>query len=190
VSSLETLRGAIPDAAKDIRLNLQSVLAPGTLSPAQRWQVAISSAMAARHQGLVRAVIAEASAELGAEVGPVLEDAKAAAALMAMNNVFYRFRHQIGKETYSQKPARLRMNRLVQVTTKKVEFELACLAVSAINGCEACVRSHEKVVLDGGLTEDHVLEAVRIASVLHAAAVALEIGQVETVAQPAADAVA
>ena len=55
-----------------------------------------------------------------------------------------------------------------------MDFELVCLAVSAINGCEMCVQSHEKVVLEGGLTEDQVHDAVRIASVIHAAAVGLE----------------
>jgi alkyl hydroperoxide reductase subunit D len=99
----------------------------------------------------------------------------AAASLMAMNNIFYRFRHMIGKEEYSQKPARLRMQRIAKPATNKADFELFCLAVSAINGCEACVRSHEVVVVEGGLTEDHVLDAVRIASVVHAAAVSLEL---------------
>jgi alkyl hydroperoxide reductase subunit D len=93
---------------------------------------------------------------------------------MAMNNVYYRFRHMIGKESYSTKRPGLRMNRMAQVQTNKVDFELVCLAISAINGCEMCVRAHEKVVLEGGLSEDHVNDAVRIASVVHAAAVGLE----------------
>jgi alkyl hydroperoxide reductase subunit D len=94
---------------------------------------------------------------------------------MAMNNVYYRFRHMVGKDSYSTRPARLRMNRIGQPRTSRAEFELLCLAVSAINGCEACVRSHEAAVVEGGLTEDQVHDAVRIASVLHAAAVALEL---------------
>jgi alkyl hydroperoxide reductase subunit D len=107
--------------------------------------------------------------------GAVVEDAVAAAALMAMNNVYYRFRHMIGKESYQSRPARLRMNRLVQTLTSRADFELFSLAVSAINGCEACVRSHEKAVLDGGLTEEHVHDAVRIAATIQAAAVSLDL---------------
>jgi alkyl hydroperoxide reductase subunit D len=91
-----------------------------------------------------------------------------------MNNVYYRFRHQVGKPGYSQKPARLRMQRIAQPLTNKLDFELFCLAVSAINGCEACVKAHEQAVVDGGLGEEHVHDAVRIAGVVHAAAVALE----------------
>ena len=103
-----------------------------------------------------------------------MEDARAAAALMAMNNVYYRFRHMVGKPAYSQRPARLRMQRIAQALTSKADFELYCLAVSAINGCETCVQAHEHAVVEGGLTEEHVHDAVRIAAVVHAAAVALE----------------
>ncbi len=105
----------------------------------------------------------------------MIEDAKAAASLMAMNNVYYRFRHIVGKESYGTKPARLRMNRLIKPATNKADFELFSLAVSAINNCEACVNSHEHAVLEGGLTEEHVHDAVRVAATLHAAAVALEL---------------
>jgi alkyl hydroperoxide reductase subunit D len=105
----------------------------------------------------------------------VVDDAVAAAALMGMNNVYYRFRHLIGRDVYSEKPARLRMNRIARPAASKVDFELFCLAVSAINGCESCMKAHEKVVLAGGLSEDHVHDAVRIAAVVHGAAVALDL---------------
>jgi alkyl hydroperoxide reductase subunit D len=105
---------------------------------------------------------------------------------MAMNNVYYRFRHLVGQPAYSEKPARLRMNRIARPSTSKADFELVCLALSALNGCEACIQAHETAVLAGSLTEDHVHDAVRIAAVVNAAAVALE---VSAVAQPAAAAV-
>lgn len=173
MTSLDNLRQAIPDVAKDIRLNLQTVLSGGVLTAEQRWGVALASAAASRNPELKAAVMADAEREASAAV---VEDALAAAAIMAMNNVYYRFRSLVGKETYSQKPARLRMNRLAQPATTKVDFELYALAVSAINGCETCVRAHEKVVIEGGLTEDHVHDAVRIASVIYAAATSLELG--------------
>ena len=105
----------------------------------------------------------------------VIDDALAAAALMAMNNVYYRFRHLVGKEVYSEKPARLRMNRMVKPAGNKADFELFSLAVSAINGCGACMASHEQVVTVAGLTEDQVHDAVRIAATVNAAALALEL---------------
>ena len=108
-------------------------------------------------------------------IDAVIEDARAAAALMAMNNVFYRFRHFMseGSDDYAKLPAKLRMQRIARPEAEKVDFELMCLAVSAMNGCEACVRSHEKVVRDGGLTAQHVQDAVRIASTVAGVATAL-----------------
>ena len=172
MAAMDTLRDAMPEAARDVKLNLQAVLQPGSLSPAQRWGVAVASAMAARHPALRDALVADARAEVGEEV---VEDARAAAVLMAMNNVYYRFRHMVGKPSYAEKPARLRMNRLVKPLTSRVDFELVCLAVSAINGCEACVQAHERVVIEGGLSEEQVNDAVRIAATVSAAAVALEL---------------
>ncbi len=173
MASLEVVRGELADAHKDTRLNLQSVLEGGSLTPEQRWGVAVACAFAARNERLKEALLNEARKALE-NAEPVIEDARAAASLMAMNNVYYRFRHVIGKESYSTKRPGLRMNRLAQVLTNKVDFELVCLAVSAINGCEMCVRAHEKVVIEGGLSEDQVHDAVRIAAVVHAAAVGLE----------------
>jgi alkyl hydroperoxide reductase subunit D len=178
MSAVDELRSAIPEAAKDIKLNLQSVLQPGALSPAQRWGVAIASAVATRNERLRDAILHDARVDVGAEV---IDDALAAAALMAMNNVYYRFRHMIGKESYSQMPARLRMQRIVKPASNKVDFELFCLAVSAINGCEMCIRSHEDVVIKGGLSEDQVHDAVRIAATVNAAAVAIELPVLEAV---------
>jgi lipoyl-dependent peroxiredoxin subunit D len=174
---LESLRPSIPEPAKDVRLNLTNVLETSTLGDGQRWGVAVASAAATRNQRLYRAVFGDARAaiERGVISEGVIDDALAAAALMAMNNVYYRFRHIVGKPTYGDRPARLRMTRLARPATNKTDFELFCLAVSAINGCESCVRAHEKVVIEGGLSEDQVHDAVRIAAVIHAAAVALEL---------------
>jgi alkyl hydroperoxide reductase subunit D len=175
VAPFETLRNAIPEPAKDIKLNLQAVLQNTTLSPEQTWGVAVASAMAARNPSLSSALLSAARSAVSENV---IDDALAAAALMAMNNVFYRFRHMVGKASYTEKPARLRMNRLAKPATNKTDFELFALAVSAINGCETCVRSHEAaVVMADGLSEDQVLDAVRIAATIQAAAVALEIAE-------------
>jgi alkyl hydroperoxide reductase subunit D len=171
MDAIDRLREQMPPSAKDIQLNLSSVLQGGALDDTQRWGVAVASAIAARHPALRDAVLQDAGARVGEAV---LDDARAAASLMAMSNVYYRFRHFVGKESYRTKPPRLRMNRLAQPKTNKATFELYCLAVSAINGCEICVQSHERAVVEGGLTDDHVHDAVRIAATIFAAAVALE----------------
>lgn len=173
MSALDELRDSIPEAAKDLKLNLQAVLSgEGSLSPAQRWGVAVASAVASRNRRLREAILAEARTQVDAAV---VEDAIASAALMGMNNVYYRFRHLIGRSAYAEKPARLRMNRMAKPAGSKVDFELISLAVSAINGCGTCMQAHETVVLKGGLTEENVHDAVRIAAAIQGAAVALDL---------------
>jgi alkyl hydroperoxide reductase subunit D len=171
MNEIEKIRESLPGAAKDVKLNLQTVFQSTTLTPAQIWGTAIASAIASRNQTLAHAVLIDAQGKLEVEA---IEDAKAAAALMSMNNVYYRFRHMIGKESYSSKPARLRMNWIAKPLSNKTDFELFCLAVSAINGCEMCIRSHEQVVVDADINEDQVHDVVRIAAAINAAAVSLE----------------
>jgi alkyl hydroperoxide reductase subunit D len=165
MSSLDALRDSLPDAARDIKVNLQNVLAESTLTEAQRWGTAIACAYASKNASLAEALIAEGKADAN-----TVDDARAAAILMGMNNVFYRFKHVMGKESYSSKPARLRMTRIAKPASTKLDFELFCLAVSAVNFCEACIKAHEKTVLDGGMSEDNVFDAVRIAATVHAVA--------------------
>ena len=172
MSALEGLREVIPEPARDLRLNLQAVLAESSLSGEQRWGVAAACAIASRNARLREAVLADARAAAG---DAVVDDAVAAAAIMGMNNVLYRFRHLVGTEAYQDRPARLRMNRLVKPAGSKLDFELYCLAVSAVNGCGTCMQAHERVVVTGGLSQEQVFDAVRIASVIHGAAVALDL---------------
>lgn len=167
--TLDQLRDALPEVARDIKLNLQTVLGGGNLAPEQRWGVAIAAALAARDAELAGALIGALPPETPAGIA---DDARAAAALMAMTNVYYRFRHLVGKAVYSDLPPRLRMNRLAQPSSTKLNLELFSLAVSALAGCETCIQAHEKVVIDSGMTPELVHEAIRIAATVNAVAAA------------------
>ena len=127
--------------------------------------------MASRNDEIVRAAFTDAAAHLSPEI---IEAAKGAAAIMGMNNIYYRFLHLTSNEKYSTIPARLRMNILRSHGVDAIDFELWCTAVSAINGCGACVDSHEKTLREKGVREETILAAVRIASVIHALASVLE----------------
>ncbi len=171
---MDTLRDRIPDYARDLRLNLSSVLtpqgAPG-LSEAQLWMTALASAIASRNAELARAIEAAATEKLE----PVqVEAARAAAAIMGMNNVYYRFLHLVEDDEYAKLPARLRMNVIGSPGIDKVDFELMSLAVSAVNGCGKCVSSHERILRQHELGREAVQSAVRIASVIHAVAGVLD----------------
>ena len=171
---MDTLRDRIPDYARDLRLNLSSVLtpqgAPG-LSESQLWMTALASAIASRNAELARAVEAAATEKLE----PVqVEAARAAAAIMGMNNVYYRFLHLVEDDEYAKLPARLRMNVIGSPGVDKADFELMSLAVSAVNGCGKCVSSHERILRQHNLGREAVQSAVRIASVIHAVAGVLD----------------
>lgn len=173
-ASLEQLRTALPDYARDLKLNLGSVLtpegAPG-LSERQIWAVALACAIAARNPTLTRAVEAQAAEHLdSAHLGA----ARTAAAIMGMNNVYYRFLHLAEDPEYQRLPARLRMNALGNPGIERRDFELLALAVSAINACGLCIRSHEHKLREEGLEREAIQSAVRIAAVIHAVAVVLE----------------
>ena len=169
-STIDNLREAFPEGAKDLKLNLETLLNEASLSVEQRWGVALACAAAVGSRPLRKALLAETLARGGEATA---QDALAVAALMSMNNVYYRFRHRVGKEIYSQLPMRLRMNRLHKPAGSRVDCELFSLAVSAINDCETCIQAHEREVRNGGVTESQIHDAVRLAAVIAGAAVAL-----------------
>jgi alkyl hydroperoxide reductase subunit D len=90
----------------------------------------------------------------------------ACTSLMNTNNIFYRFRHFIQKDFYTNQPAGIKMSIMANPVLGKELFELVSLVVSSINGCEMCVSSHERSVLQHGSSESRVLEAVRLGAVI------------------------
>jgi len=166
--SLDELIEHTPAYAKDLKLNYSSLLRQQTeLSPQQLWGTVVASAIASRNPELTAAALTDAAANLSPQA---MQAAKSAAAIMGMNNVYYRFTHLTKNEKYGTLPARLRMNAIRTHGIEQVDFELWCTAVSAINGCGACVDSHEQVVRQKGLTEEQIVAAIRVASVIHALA--------------------
>ncbi|HUO97090.1 MAG TPA: carboxymuconolactone decarboxylase family protein [Rhizomicrobium sp.] len=181
--SIEALKERLPEYAKDLKLNLSSLAAEPALNEQQRAGTFIACALASRHAATTKAIFAEFAPKLSPEA---LTAARAAAAIMGMNNVYYRFTHLASAPDYKTIPARLRMNVIGRPGVDKTDFELWCLAVSAINGCGACIDSHEKVVRAGGMTAEQVQAAVRIASVVHAVASVLDGEDAEATAFAAA----
>jgi alkyl hydroperoxide reductase subunit D len=174
MTTLDTLRDSIPDYARDLSLNLGSVLAPTGapgLSETQIWAVALAAAIASRNVAFTRDIESLAAQHLDAAH---VKAARSAAAVMGMNNVYYRFLHLVGDAEYAQMPARLRMNVIGNPGIAKADFELLSLAVSAINGCGMCIESHEKQLRQHGLAREAVQSAVRIAATVHAVARVLE----------------
>jgi len=149
---------------RDLKLNLKTSLKSKELSEKEIALLGLAIASNANNEALIqffdqKCQAAEATAE---EKG----EAIACASLLSSNNVFYRFRHFVNKDKYNTIPARLRMNIMRNPVLGKEFFELVSLAVSAVNGCEACVNSHEHSLIELGAKEERIFEAVRLASVL------------------------
>lgn len=165
--SLKQFADGLPEYAKDLRLNLGSILSDQLTGEERKLGLLLACAHGSGYGPLVAAAEAEAAGKLGENVANA---ARGAAAVMAMNNVYYRFVHLVSNPEYATKPARLRMNFINQHGIAKDEFELFSLAVSAMNGCGMCIDSHERVLLEDGVKSDAIQNAIRIAAVMKAIA--------------------
>ena len=165
--SLKQFAEALPDYAKDIRLNLGSILSDQLIGNERKNALLLTCAHGSGYKPLVDAAEAEFAGALPDQLAIA---ARGAAAVMAMNNVYYRFVHLVANPEYGKMPARLRMNFIGSHGVAKEEFELMSLAVSAMNGCGMCIDSHERVLLEHGVKPDAIQSAVRIAAVMKALA--------------------
>ncbi len=163
--SLDALRERLPSYAKDLSLNLSTLAGETTLTDAQKWGTFLASAHAVGVPEVVRQIEAAAEPYLTPEQR---DAAKAAAAIMGMNNVYYRALHLMHNQEYRTLPARLRMNVLANPGAPKLDFELWATAVSAINGCGACLDAHEKELRGHDATAVQVQAALRIGAVVNA----------------------
>ena len=169
--SIENLRNALPEYAKDQKLNLGSLTRSSALNEQQLWGTLLASAAATRNSTVISEIADEAKEHLSEEA---VEAAYGAATVMAMNNVAYRAKGWLGDD-YSQVKFGLRMNIISKPGVEKSDFELWSLAVSTINGCEHCAVAHANVVREEGLTKEQVWEAVKVAGVVQAVAQAVTI---------------
>lgn len=164
--SLDALRQTLPPYAKDLSLNLSSLAGETLLSDQQKWGAFVASAHAAGAPGVVQAL--EAAAVEAGLSSEALTAAKAAAAIMGMNNVYYRATHLLTNKEYATLPARLRMNVIANPGVEKADFELWSTAVSAVNGCGMCLDAHEAELKKHGVTAQQIQAALRIAAVVNA----------------------
>ncbi|MCA1458805.1 carboxymuconolactone decarboxylase family protein [Bradyrhizobium sp. BRP22] len=169
--SIEQLKDQIPDFANDVRLNLASMISDETLSPQSKHGLLLATAIAGRNPVVIAAMESAAAVVL---TPAAIAAAKSAASLMAMNNVYYRFVHLGSNPEYKTMPARLRMNDIGNPGVDKADFELWSLAVSAINGCGACMDAHEKALREAGISIAVIQTAIRLAAIVQSVAVAID----------------
>jgi alkyl hydroperoxide reductase subunit D len=172
---VDALAQALPDPFKDLRLNLTSMLQNQNVSlpPSATWAVALASAaFLGRPAELLSALLADAAEALSpAEIA----DAKAAAAIMGMNTVYYRSKHLLDKPAYHERKAGLRMTYMGKPQAGKVLFEQCSMACAALAGCAICLQSHEATLRQHEVSEDQIHDILRIAAVVNGFAVAVSL---------------
>lgn len=173
--NIQSIKKELNDYAKDIKLNLSSVLseegAPG-LNRNQIYGIALATGYATWNQDLIDAVSEDAREVLSTEE---FQAAKMASTLMAMNNIYYRFIHLVEDPSFAKLPANLRMNGMSDPGIDKIDFELYSLAVSAINGCGLCIASHTRNLIKEDINQLAIQSTIRIAAVINATHQALVI---------------
>ncbi len=149
---------------KDQRVNLKNTLASEHINRKEALLIALSVC-----SNMQNKILSDSFQRLAQEEGASSEEIAetyAVASLLSVNNVFYRFRHFMNKEAYEQKNAGIKMSIMMKPVLGKEFFELMSLAISAVNGCEMCVKAHEASVLKLGASEDRIFDAVRLAAVV------------------------
>ncbi len=164
---LDTLKSQLPSYAKDLKLNLSSLMREEVLSPDRRFGALFAAALASGNETVIKALAAEASQHLSVEE---IENVKAANAIMGMTNIYYRFLHMAKDGEYQRMAANLRMQIIGKPPADKVNFELFSLVVSAVNGCEFCVAAHDAELKKAGLSREEIQASIRIAATVHAVA--------------------
>lgn len=167
--NLEDLKSQIPDYAKDTRINLGTAFSRESfpaLSEVQQYGLLLATALTVGSEKLKNAVLEAGAAVL---TDADIRGAHSAASIMAMNNVYYKSMQLLNDPELAQLPARLRMTVIGNPGISKVDFELYCLAVSAINGCGACLKAHSNELVKHEVSKESIHSAIRIASIVNAA---------------------
>jgi alkyl hydroperoxide reductase subunit D len=171
--TLNEILESLPEYAKDTKLNFSSILSNfSLLTNNQFYGLLLSSAIASRNNLVTKAIYELVKINID-EIN--INGATAAASLMAMNNIYYRFTDLVESKEYIKMPAGLRMNVMRDSGgADKVDFELWSLGVSIINGCSMCISSHEEQLLKSGLSTQVIQFTAKVASIVHALSVTYE----------------
>lgn len=148
---------------KDLKINVGNVLKTQTLNKKESFLLALGVAINEKNEALISA-LEELATQEGAD-DKELAEVTACVSLMNANNVFYRFRHFMNKEYYDSAPAGIKMSIMMNPVLGKEFFELLSLVISALNGCEMCVTSHEQSVISHGGTQARIFDAVRLGAI-------------------------
>jgi alkyl hydroperoxide reductase subunit D len=161
MSWIDQIKEALPEYAKDTKLNLDAVIKRSTLDPVEAEACALAAVVATGNGKIVSLLMG--NIEDQTEVNAALT----AASLMAMNNVWYPFVEMAEDERLTGLPAQLRMNAIAtHGGTTKARFEAYSLAASIVGKCHFCVKAHYETLKTEGYSVENLRDVGRIASVM------------------------
>lgn len=166
MSWVEQIKEALPEYAKDTRLNLDAVIVRSSLPGDVAMGCALAAAMATGNGKLV-SFIQTGMHDSGAEYNSAL----IAGSIMAQNNVWYPFVEMVDDPALKGLPASLRMNAIASHGgTTKTRFEAFSLAASIVGKCHFCVKAHYETLKQEGTTVEQLRDIGRIAAVINSVA--------------------
>lgn len=168
--SIAALSNALPDYAEDLKINVAALAAETILSEQQKWGCFLASAYAAGAPMVIKAILKEVDGKLSADAK---KGAMTAAAILAMNTVYYSAVNSLNNHDYRSEPPRLSMRALNYAGVDKVDFELWCLTVSAASQCGVCLNAHESDLHKRNVALERIHAALRIAAVVAAVSAVL-----------------
>ena len=171
---IDQLKDAIPDYAKDTRLNLDAVLKRSTLDPVEAEACALAALVATGNGKLLTWVLENTDLNIKTDTQDNVRErdaAMAAASIMAQNNVWYPYVEMVDDPQLKGLPAQLRMNAILHHGgTTKARFEAYSLAASIVGKCHFCVRAHYDTLKKEGYSVEQLRDIGRIAAVMNSVA--------------------
>ncbi len=170
---LDLIAGTLPEFAFDVVDTFRRAVASELLTATQTWGVILASAYTTRNNRLIKVMENAASAHINATT---INAARMAASVMSMNNVYWRFWHYVDDKDYLQIKSDLAQESFHSHGIEDIDFEMMCLAVSDINICSGCLRTHSRGLLREGVAKEQVMHIVRLAATVHGMATSLAAG--------------
>lgn len=149
---------------RDLKVNVQNALQYQTLTPKESMLLAFAVAKNQKHQAM-QFTFKNLAIKAGA-TNAELAETVACVSLLNANNVLYRFRHFVNKDTYNNAPAGIKMSIMMNPVLGKEFFELMSLTISALNGCEMCVNAHEQSLIHLNCSEQRIFDAIKLTAII------------------------
>jgi len=164
MQTLEDIKNSIPDFAKDTRLNFSSIIINSDHNNELVFGCAYACSLSLGNATIAKIFENECKSKFSDDF---VESIKSTVAIMTMNNTWYKYRDAMPSMEMKVGPQKLRVNIMgTHAGLDKLLFESISLCISAVNGCQFCVKAHSQLLIDEGKSKDYILQIGRIASVM------------------------